>query len=145
MSPPSCCHAATKQHCFHHCCRYAAPAATMLPCCYCHTTPITKLLPPPHCYVRHHVATKLPPPPLPPCHCWHRCCCCQAAVTTKLLLLPLFTLHDRFDDEKEFCKMTDIDFFQLSCLFRLGVEFLHRGMLPIFDALVYLSLNCNNL
>jgi hypothetical protein len=49
--------------------------------------------------------------------------------------LPLSTLHDKFDNEKELCNMT-IDFVQLSQLFQLGVEFLHGGMLPIFDALV---------
>jgi hypothetical protein len=58
---------------------------------------------------------------------------------TKLPPSPLSTLHDKFDSEKELCYMTDIDFVQLSHLFQLGIEFLHRGMLPIFDALVYLS------
>jgi hypothetical protein len=64
---------------------------------------------------------------------------------TKLPPLPLSTLQDKFDNEKEFCNMTDIDFVQLSQLFRLGVKFLHGGMLPIFEVLVYLSLYCNNL
>jgi hypothetical protein len=50
-----------------------------------------------------------------------------------------------FDNEKEFCNMTDIDFVQLSQLFRLGIEFSHGGMLPIFNTLVYLSLYRNNL
>jgi hypothetical protein len=102
------------------------------------------LLPPPCCCVRRRVAIKLPPPPLPP----HRRCRrrrCQAATATKLCHSPLSRLRDRFDDEKEFCKMTDDDFFKLSHLLWLGVEFLHRGVLPIFNALVYLSLNHNNL
>ncbi len=47
--------------------------------------------------------------------------------------LPLSTLRDKFDNEKELCNMTDIEFVQLSHLFRLGVKFLHGGMLPIFD------------
>ncbi len=68
---------------------------------------------------------------------------CTAA--TKLPPTPLSTLQDKFDNEKEFCNMTDIDFVRLSQLFRLGIEFSHGGMLPIFDALVYLSLYPNNL
>jgi hypothetical protein len=68
---------------------------------------------------------------------------CTAA--TKLPLLPLSTLLDKFDNEKEFCNLTDVDFVQLSQLFQLGVKFLHGGMLPIFNALVYLSLYHNNL
>ena len=63
-----------------------------------------------------------------------------AAATTKVPPLPLSTLQDRFDNEKLFCKMTEVDFFPLSQLFRPGVKFLHGGMLPIFDAIVYLSL-----
>ncbi len=124
--------------CCHHC------HNAMLPCCYRHTTAIAMLLPPPRYCVHSHVATKVPPPPVPPPR-HHRPHCSQAATTTKLLPLPLSTLCNRFDDEKEFCKMTDVDFFELSCLFQLGVEFLHRGMLPIFDALVCLLLNLNNL
>ena len=34
--------------------------------------------------------------------------------TTNLSPSPLSTLHDKFDNEKEFCNMTDIDFVQLS-------------------------------
>ncbi len=64
---------------------------------------------------------------------------------TKLPPLLLSTLHDKFDNEKELCNMTDIDFVQLSQLFPLGVKFLHGGMLPIFDALVYLSCHHHNL
>jgi hypothetical protein len=75
-------------------------------------------------------------------HYWH---CQAAAATTKLLPLPLSTLQDMFDNEIEFCKMTDVDFVQLSQLFRPGVEFLQGGLLPILNALVYLSLYCNNL
>jgi hypothetical protein len=56
----------------------------------------------------------------------------------------LSTLHDNFDNENELCNMTDIDFVQLSQLFQLGVKFLHRGMLQIFDALVYLSCHHHN-
>ncbi len=62
---------------------------------------------------------------------------CTAA--TKLQPLPLSTLQDKFDNEKEFCNMTDIDFVRLSQLFQLGIEFLHGGMLPIFDASVIIS------
>ncbi len=61
------------------------------------------------------------------------------AAATKLPLLPLSTLQVKFDNEKEFCNMTDRDFVQLSQLFGFGIKFLHGGMLPIFDALVYLS------
>ena len=64
---------------------------------------------------------------------------------TKLPPSLLSTLHDKFDNEKELCNMTDIDFIQLSQLFQLGVEFLHGGMLPIFDTLVYLSCHHHNL
>jgi hypothetical protein len=64
---------------------------------------------------------------------------------TKLPPLLLSTLYDKFDNEKELCNMTDIDFVQLSQLFQLGVKFLHGGMLPIFNALVYLSFHHNNL
>jgi hypothetical protein len=147
MLPPSCCHAAALQHWYRHHCRYAA-AAPMLPHYCCHTAVTTRLLPPPRCCVRRRVTTKLPPLPLPPrCrHCCHHRQRCQATTAaTKLLPLPLSTLQDKFDNEKEFCNMTDIDFVRLFQLFWLGVEFLHGGMLLIFDALVYLSLYCNNL
>ncbi len=50
-----------------------------------------------------------------------------------------------FDNEKELCNMTNIDFVQLSQLFQLDIEFLHGGMLPIFNALVYLTFHHNNL
>jgi hypothetical protein len=115
---------------------------------YCrHITATAMLLPPLRCHVCRCVTIKLPPPPLPP-HCRHRHHrprrCQAAAAATKLLPLPLSTLQDKFDNEKEFCNMTDIDFVQLSCLFRLGVKFLHGGVLPIFNALVYLSLHHNN-
>ncbi len=148
MLPPSCCHAVALQHwCRHNFCCDAA-ATPMLPC-YCrHTAATTALLPTPCCRVRHCFTTKLPPPPLPP-HCHHRHHrhqCCQAVTApTKLPLLPLSTLQDKFDDEKEFCNMTDIDFVQFSWLSQLGVKFLHGGMLPILHTLVYLSLYCNNL
>ncbi len=148
MSPPSCCHAAALQHwCPHHrCC--AAAAAPMLPH-YCrHSAATTRLLPPPRCRVCHRVTTKLPPPPLPLCcrHCCHHRWRCHAATAaTKLPPLLLSTLWDKFDNEKEFCNMTDIDFIRLSWLFQLDVEFSHGGMLPIFDALVYLSFYHNNL
>ncbi len=140
MSPPSCCHAAATQHCCHHHCRCAAAATTMLPRCCCYTTATATLLPLPH-YRLHRDATKLPPPPLSPrpCHC---CCHCQAAAAAaKLPQLLLFTLWDRFNDEKEFCKMRDVDFFQHSWLFQPGVKFLLGGMLSIFQVLVYLSVN----
>ncbi len=97
-----------------------------------------------HC----HVTTKLPPPPLLPrcCHHHHHRWHCQpATASTKLPLLPLSTLQDKFDNEKEFCNNADIDCVQLSWLFQLGIEFSHGGMHPIFDVLVYLSLYHNNL
>ncbi len=146
MLLPSCCHAVTAQHCRRCRCRCrrhrcAAATATMLPRCCCHIATIAMLPPPPRCCLRRCVATKLPSPPLPPC-CCHRCRHCQAATATaKLPLLPLSTLWDRFDDEKELCKMTDVDVFWLSWLFWFGIKFLHGGMLSIFNTLVYLSLN----
>jgi hypothetical protein len=74
-------------------------------------------LPPLRCRVRQCVTTKLPPPPLPPRrrNCRHHHRRCQAATaTTKLLPLLLSSLQDKFDNEKEFYNMTDIDFVQLS-------------------------------
>jgi hypothetical protein len=144
MLPPSCFHAAATQQSCCHCGRCVATAATMLPRFCHHLSATTTLLPPPRCWVCRRVATKLPLPPLlplPPCH--HHCHPhCQAhAATTKLLPLLLSTLQDRFDNKEEFCKMTDVDFFQLTQLFQPGVKFLHGEMVPIFDALVYLSLN----
>ncbi len=148
MLPQSCCHAAALQHwCHQHFCCDAA-TAPILPC-YCrHTLATTTLLPPPCCHVHRHVTTQLLPPPLPPCHHHHLHCrrqCQAVTAATKRLPLPLSTLQDKFDDEKEFCNMTDIDLVQLSWLFQLGIEFLHGGMLPIFEALVYLSLYHKNL
>jgi hypothetical protein len=145
MSPPSCCHAAAVQHCCCHHRHCAATTATMLPRCCRHTATTATLLPPPRCQLRCCVTIKLPPPPLPPRrrHCHRHCQAATAA--TKLPLLPLSTLQNKFDNEKEFCKMTDVDFFWLSQLFQPGIEFLHGEMLPIFDALVNLSLNHNNL
>ncbi len=133
----------------------AATTAAVLPpppqCC--HTTAAT--LPPPlgcchhcTCHVCHRVTTKLLPPPLPPHrhHCrYHRRRCQAATAATKLLPLLLLTLQDKFDSEKEFCNMTDIDCVWLSWLLWAGIKFLHGGMLPIFSALVYLSLYCYNL
>ncbi len=140
----SCCHAAAAQHCFRHR-RSCAATATMLPRCCRHTAATATLLPPPRCRLCPRVATKLPPPPLQPC-CHHHHRRCQAAnAAAKLPPLPLSTLWDSFDDEKEFCKMTEVDFFQLSQLFRPGVKFLHGGMLSIFHTLVYLSSNCIHL
>ncbi len=143
MLPPSCCHAAAAQHCCHHRHRYATTAATMLPRHCRHAATTATLLPLPRCHLCHCVPIKLPPLPLPPLcrHCHRRCQAATAAVKVKLLLLPLSTLWDRFDDEKEFCKMTDVDFFWLSWLFQPGIKFLHGGMLSIFNAVVYLSLN----
>jgi hypothetical protein len=116
---------------------------------YCrHTVATTTLLPPPHYRVRCRVTTKLPPLPLPPHrrHRCHRCRHCQpATAATKLPPLPLSILQDKFDNEKEFCNNEDVDFVQPSQLFQLGVKFLHGGMLPIFDTLVYLSSYQNNL
>ncbi len=146
MSPPSCCHAASMQHCCRHHRHCAAATATKLPRCCRHPATTARLLPPPQCRVCRHVTTKLPPPPLPPCRCHHCHRHCQdATAAAKLPPLSLSTLWDRFDDEKEFCKMTDIDFSHLSWLFQPGIEFLHGGMLPIFNALVYLSYNCIHL
>jgi hypothetical protein len=45
---------------------------------------------------------------------------CTAA--TKLPQLPLSTLQDKFDNEKEFCNMTDKDFIRLSQLFQLALN-----------------------
>jgi hypothetical protein len=128
-------------------------ATIVLPCCR-----LAALIPPPPLLccrrcpnagrVRRRVTTKLPPPPLSPCrrHCHHQRRRCQpATASTKLPPLPLLKLQDKFDNEKEFCNNADIDCIQLSWLFRLGIEFLHGGMHPIFDALVYLSLYPNNL
>ncbi len=129
MSPPSSCNAAALQHWCRHHFHCDAATAPMLPCYCCHTSSTTKLLLPPRCRVCRRVTTKLPPLPLPPRHHHrhHRRRRCQAATAaTKLLLLLL---------SKEFYNMTDIEFVQLSWLFRLGIEFLHGGMLPIFDAL----------
>jgi hypothetical protein len=98
--------------------------------------------------VHRRVTTKLPPPPLPPCrrHHHHRRRRCQpTTASTKLLMMPLYTLQDKLDNEKEFCNNADIDCLQLFQLFRLGIEFSHGGMHPIFNALVYLSLCGNNL
>jgi hypothetical protein len=64
-----------------------------------------------HCRLHHHVTPKLPPLPLTPRRHHRHPHCQAAAATTKLLPLPLSTLQDMFDNEKEFCKMTDIDFF----------------------------------
>jgi hypothetical protein len=143
MLPPLCCQAAATQHCCRHrrCC--AAATATMLPRCCHHTAATATLFPPLRCRLCCRVATKLPPPPLPPrcCHHRHRRHCQAAPATAKLQLSPSPTLWDRFDDEKEFCKMKDVDSFQLSWLFQPGIKFLHGGMLSIFNALVYLSLN----
>jgi hypothetical protein len=106
------------------CCRHAAlmrPPPPLycrrhpkLPRCCRHTAATATLLPPPRCCLCCHIATKLLSLPLPPhrCHCHRRCQAATAA--TKLPPLPLSTLQDRFDNEKEFCKMTDIDFVRLS-------------------------------
>jgi hypothetical protein len=107
------------------CCRRCPKTATLL---LAHTT-TTTLLPPPCCHVCHPVTIKLLPSPLPPHrrHRHHRHHChwyCQAAAAaTKLPLLPLSTLRDKFDNEKEFCNMTEVDFVRLSCLFQLGIKF----------------------
>jgi hypothetical protein len=98
--------------------------------------------------VCHHVTIKLPLPPLPPRRCHrhhHRRRCQPTTASTKLPLLPLSTLQDKFDNEKEFCNNADIDCVQLSRSFQLGIKFLHGGMHPIFNALVYLSFYHNNL
>jgi hypothetical protein len=106
------------------------------------------LLPPPQCWpclppCYHQAAptataTTLPPPPppkvLPTCHCLH-----QAAA------ISLFTLQDKFDNEKEFCNNAGIDCVQLSQVFQLGIAFSHGGMHQIFNTLVYLSLYRKNL
>jgi hypothetical protein len=119
----------------------------VLPCCH-----LAALIPPPPpLCCRHHpnagrvhrrVITKLPSPPLPPRrrHCHH-----HTTASTKLPWLLFSTLQDKFDNEKEFCNNADIDCIQLSQLFQLGIEFLQRGMRPIFNALVFLSLYRNNL
>ncbi len=118
--------------------------AAMLPPCSTDTATTAAVLPPsPQAgRVRHRIITKLPPPPLPP---RHRHCHHHATASTKLPLLLFSTLQDKFDNEKEFCNNADIDCVRFSQLFRLGVEFLHGGMRPIFDALICLSLYRNNL
>ncbi len=146
LLPPSCFHAAAMQHCCRHHRRCAATATTMLPRCCRHTATTATLLPLLCCCLNRRVTPKLPPLPLTPrrCHCHQHCQ--AAAAATKLPPLPLSTLQDMFDNEKKFCNMTNVDFFWLSSwLFQPGIEFLHGEMLPIFDALVYLSLYCNNL
>ncbi len=128
-------------------------ATIVLPCCR-----LATLIPPPPplCCPRHpnadrvchHVTTKLPPVPLPPHRRHrhhHRWRCQPTTASTKLPPLPLSTLQDKFDNEKEFCNNADIDCIWLSWLFQLGIKFLHGGVHPIFNALVYLSLYCNNL
>ncbi len=140
MLPLSCCHAVAMQHCRPHCGRCAATAATMLPRrCRHPATTIAMLPPPPRCSLPCSITIKLPQLPLllRRRHC--RCHCQAATATTKLPPLSPSTLWDRFDDEKELCKMTDVDFFQLSWLFQLGLKFLHGGMLSILNALVYPS------
>jgi hypothetical protein len=141
MLLPSCCHAATAQHCRRRC---RCCAASMLPRCRCHAATTAMLPPLPRCHLSCRVVVKLLPPPLPPhCHHHRRHHCCQAAAAAAKLPLPLLsTLCDRFDNEKELYKMTNDDFFCLSQIFQLGVEILHGEMLSIFDALVHLSLNC---
>jgi hypothetical protein len=86
----------------------------MLPCCCRHTAAIATLLLPPRCHIHRRVTPKLPPLSLTPCHCHRRWRCQAATATTKLPLLLLSTLQDMVDNEIESCKMTDIDFFQLS-------------------------------
>jgi hypothetical protein len=130
MSPLSCCHAAAVQHCRCHRCRCAAAATTMLPRCCRHTAATATLLPPP-CFLPpllccHQAATTatatMQPPPLPLLPSCHRCHYLHCEIC--------------FDDEKELCMMIDIDFFQLSWLFQLGIEFLHGEMLSVFNALI---------
>jgi hypothetical protein len=92
--------------------------------------------------VNRRVTTKLSPLSLLPRrrHRHH-----HATASTKLLPLPLSTLRDKFDNEKEFCNNAGTDYIQLSQLFQVGIEFLHGGMRSIFNALVCLSLYYNNL
>jgi hypothetical protein len=82
-------------------------------------------------------------PSCPYRHCHHRHH--HTTASTKLPLLPFSTLQDKFDNEIEFCNNADIDCVRIYQLFQLGVEFLHGGMRPIFDALICLSLYRNNL
>jgi hypothetical protein len=105
------------------CCLHAALMLQLLPL-YCRRCHHAVMLLPPHCRHRYAVATtalpppppaiKLLPPPLPPCCRHFRWHCQAAAAATKVAPLPLSILQDRFDNEKEFCKMTDVDFFQFS-------------------------------
>ncbi len=85
---------------------------------YCrHITATATLLQSLRCRVCRHVTIKLLPQPLAPHrhHRHHRYQSCQAAAAaTQLLLLPLSSLQDKFDNEKEICNMTDIDFVRLS-------------------------------
>jgi hypothetical protein len=61
------------------------------------------------CHLHRRVTPKLLPPLLTPRR-YHRHQRCQAAATTtKLPPLLLSTLQDIFDNEIEFCKMTDVD------------------------------------
>jgi hypothetical protein len=62
------------------------------------------------------VSATVLPPSYPHHHC-HRRRCQPATASTKLLPLPLSTLQDKFDNEKEFCNNADIDCVQLSQLF----------------------------
>jgi hypothetical protein len=74
-------------------CGHQGAAVAMLPHFCCHTATTTRLLPQPCCLVCRRDITKMPPSPLPPYQ-----------------PLPLSTLQDKFDNEKEFCNMTDIYF-----------------------------------
>jgi hypothetical protein len=82
----------------------AITAAVLLPLLPCCRTAAATLLPPLRFCGRHAAASAAVLPP--------SCRRCQAAAAaTKLTPLPLFILQDRFDNEKEFCTMTDVDFF----------------------------------
>jgi hypothetical protein len=122
-----------------HCCRSATAAAVLPRChrCAAGTAALPQLL----CY--HRATTVL----LPSCrHCHHAAVTTAAAAAKQLLLWPSCCRRCCLNCEIGLMmKKTDFEIFQLSQVFQLGVKFLNGGICSIFNALVYLSLNCIHL